>query len=123
MTGETANGRSTRPSTSARPRNSCRTSTTANARPKTVLTAVATSVIPSVSPNARWASGEMTACQNGVSPAAKRPAQERQRRHEDQKREPAENRGRQQPAAELASLPVDQRDQVNGHGSRSSPRR
>src|SRR5215212_8960028 len=70
MTGETANGRSTRPSTNVLPQNRCRARTTASARPKSVLTTVATSVIPNVSSKARRASAEANAARNGRRPPA-----------------------------------------------------
>src|SRR5437868_633060 len=73
MIGETANGRSTNPSTSVFPQNFCRTRTTAKAIPKRVFTTVATNVMPRVSLNAVIASGEDTASQKGLNPPEKAP--------------------------------------------------
>src|SRR6478672_4239212 len=71
MIGETANGRSTSPSASARPQNFWRTRTSANASPNRVLTTVARIVIPIVRPNDRRASADIRASQNGPNPPSR----------------------------------------------------
>ena len=70
-TGEMANGRSMTASSSRRPGNRWRTSTTAQAIPNTVLRGTAMPAISSVSQKACSASGVVTACHTGAIPSPK----------------------------------------------------